>query len=209
MKTRFKILAAVLPALVLMGCSKGDPEGEFRVKNGDNSNRQASTFVYSEAKVSLSDIDIDFEPESGQDQEMEFEGNYTFDLLSSDGTNEVELAAGTYTELEFDMSANLNGGSSMIVRGTAESNGNSYDFEFATSMEGEFEIESEDGETAEEGSNVDFILLMDLDGMFAGVDFANAVIDSDNVIRINENSNEAIRALIEANIASNMSFDSE
>lgn len=211
MKTILRPIGIVCAALVMLSCSKGDPEANFAVKDKNSSNKATASYSYTEAKISISDIDFDFEKEAGTDNEKELEGNYTFNILTgeaSNGNTTVEIAAGTYKELEYEMTAQLSGGNSMIVKGTATDGNGSYDFEYASSMEGEYEVES-NGETANEGDNVDFVLFIDLDAMFTGVDFANAVVDSDNVIRINENSNEALRLIIEGNLASSLEFDSE
>lgn len=214
MKKLVKFAAVILAATTIVSCSKGDPEASFAVKQKDGTNRLSSHASFSEAMISISEID--FEIESGvdsiEDVEMEYEGNYSFDVLAGTAINDmdpVEIPAGTYYELEFETGAGLEGGHSIIVKGTLTDSATSYDFEFYSKDEFEYEIESEEGEPANEGDQVDFVLLIDLEALFTGLDFASATVDSNNVIIISETSNENLLDLIEERLEEAFEFESE
>ena len=71
--------------------------------------------------------------------------------------------------------------------------------EYSNKEELEIEFERDSGFRLEEGNISQLLVLLDLDMLFAGIDFNTADVDSDGTIRINANSNSDLASKISAN----------
>ena len=108
--------------LTLASCNKDDvAQAEFQVKQVTSATQssQASTFTFSKALFGISEID--FEIETGtEDQEYEYDGPFQFNVLtetSSPTINAIEIAPGSYHELEFQIDEVLSSGNSIEISG--------------------------------------------------------------------------------------------
>lgn len=155
-----------------------------------------------EGSGNMEDLDGDGEDDN---EKIEFEGNFRVDLLtgiSSPDFGEADLAAGIYEELEFEMEPILDGDVTIFVAFDYTPDGatEATRFEYSNSQEMEYELENETGFTLDEGSINQILVVVDLDAMFAGIDFNLATADMDGIVRINENSNSGIASTIEQNL---------
>lgn len=213
MKKTIYLLVAVL-IFTISSCKKDDEKAnaKFSVKQMTTSSKavQSGTFTFSKANIGISEID--FEIETGDDdQDFEYEGAFQFDILtgtSSPAIPTIEVAPGTYHELEFEIDDVLASGKSIEISGTYNDD-NSYQFEFTSTLEEDYDIENINGITASFGQTVNFVLDLDLVALFNDVDFGSADMDNDNIIRINSSSNSDLASIIEDNLDDIMDFDND
>ena len=165
--------------------------------------RVATTgFTFTEVFAGVTEIELETreedleEEENGEDanEEVEFEGNFIINLLT--GTSDPdfglsELLAGVYQEVEVAFENILPGGNTLIVNFnfTPEGATEPTFVEFSTAEEFELEIENEAGLILDQGAVNAILVTLDLDVLFASIDFGSLVADEDGVIRINENAN--------------------
>ena len=123
MKQTIFLLVTVL-VFTISSCNKDDEKtnAKFSVMQKTISLKsvQSGTFTFSKAIIGISEID--FEIESGtEDQDFEHEGAFQFNILtgtSSPSIPTIEIAPGTYHELEFDIDNVLTSGKSIEISGT-------------------------------------------------------------------------------------------
>jgi len=138
------------------------------------------------------------------DDEIEFEGQFVVDLLN--GTSDpdfgiADVIPGVYKELEIKISPILEDGNSIFVAFTYQPEGSEpVNVELSTNKEIEFEIENHSGIQLDGNSLNQILVLFDLNQLLTGVDFNQASMDVDGIIRINSDSNADIAALIWANL---------
>jgi hypothetical protein len=179
------------------------------------SNALVGTFTFSKVLVGVSKIKFDKEFETDDvetEDEIEYKGSYEFDVLNGTTTPAIlpiEMAPGLYHELEFDIDNVLSSGNSIEVSGTYNDGVSEYDFEFTSAIEEEFEIENVNGVDLNVNETANFVLFLELEALFDGIDFSNVVIDEDNVIRINSSSNSEIASQIENNLEHIMEFEDD
>jgi len=219
MKTTIYLLAALL--LITFSSCKKDADvatAKFSVKQKTTTlkSTQIGTFTFSKANIGISEIEFEMEFESGTDDyelEVEYEGPFQFDVLTGTSTPAViaiEITPGTYHELEFDIESVLSTGNSIEISGTYDDgNGNSYQFEFTSNFEDDYEIENVAGIDVSIGQTTNFVLQLDLPLLFVGVDFSSAVMGNDNIIRINSSSNQNLASIIENNLDNIMDVDDD
>ena len=213
MKKTIFLLATIL-IFTISSCKKDDAnaDAKFSVKQKATTLKsvQTGTFSFSKALVGVSEID--FETETGtEDQDFEYEGLYQFNVLTGTSTpaiSPVVITPGTYHELEVGIDNVLTSGKSIEISGTY-TDGTSYQFEFTSTLEEDYDIENAVGINATVGQTTDFVLELDLVPLFNGVDFSKAVRDSDNIIRINSASNSNLASIIENNFDVIMNFDND
>jgi len=208
MKRTIYLLAALL--FISFSSCKKDAEvasAKFSMKQKTTTLKatQIGTFTFSKANFGISEIEFEMEFENGPDDnefEVEYEGPFQFDVLTGTSTpaiNAIEITPGTYHELEFDIETVLSTGNSIEIFGTYD-DGTSFQFEFTSTFEDEFEIENKLGIDVNIGLTTNFALHLDLALLFNGVDFSTAVVDNDNIIRINSGNNENLNSIIENNL---------
>lgn len=149
--------------------------------------------------------DDDDENGDDDDDEIEFEGHFVVDLINGTSTPDFGIAniiPGVYEEIELEMEPILEGGNTIFVLleylpdGATEP----YVIEYTNSEELEVEFERDSGFRLDGGTLSQFLVLLDLDELFSGVDFSSADTDDDGTIRINANSNSSLAAKIRANL---------
>lgn len=149
---------------------------------------------------------VDGKDQNGEDEneEIEFKGNFVVDLIRGTSTPDfgvADILPGVYEEIEIELGPVMENGNSIFIAFELPRAGEeSVKIEYSSSAEFEIEIEREAGFQLEGGNLNQVLVLLDLDALFSGIDFTNAVIDADGVIRINESSNANLAALIETHL---------
>lgn len=233
-KLRFIVLAVILGlSLVIQSCSNNEPgladvRLEMKATTGLSTinGRMAETgLVFTDIMVGVTEIefetkeeneyedgdDYEDEDDDGEDdnEEIEFEGKYVVDLIAGTSTPDFGIAdikPGLYEEIEIEMGPILDGGLTIFIAFDYTPDGatEAMKFEFYTSAELEFEIEDENGFLLDEGAINQMLVLMDLDALFAELDFSGVTADADGIVRINSNSNVALAAQIILNLGEAM-----
>ena len=171
------------------------------------------TFTFTNAMIGISKIEFETEFEMDDidiEEEIEYNGSFQFDVLngtSSPSIPTIDLEAGVYHELEFNVDNVLASGNSIEIAGNYNDGNTIYTFEFTSTMDEEFEIENENGINLNVNETVYFVLFLQLESLFNGVDFSSASIDDDGIIRINSDSNSEIASHIESNLEDIMEFE--
>lgn len=222
MKHSFYLLASAL-LISFTSCDKdNDTDGTraaFSIRKASDGTMQqdaatvtngtGGTFTFS--KVMLGISEIDFEQEIGnEDQDYELKGPFRYDVLtqkSEPAIDVITIAPGTYHELEFELDKVLPNGKSIEIAGTYTQGATTYRFEFSSEMEEDFDIDNPEGIDAMVGKTAGFVLQLNLESLFSGIDFSRATTDNDSVIRINRSSNAQLATLIEGRIEEIMDFD--
>ena len=139
-----------------------------------------------------------------ENEEIEFEGEFAVDLIHGTSTPDfgsAEILPGLYEEMEIEIGPVLEGGKSVYIAfEIPRQDADPLRFEYSYSGELEIEIERDAGFHLEGGSLNQMLVLVDLDLLFANIDFSQAVADADGIIRINSNSNADLASLIAANL---------
>jgi hypothetical protein len=152
----------------------------------------------------MDDDDDDYNDDGGDDQsEIEFEGRFTVDLINGTSTPDFGIAnviPGFYEEIEIETGPVLEDGNSIYVLMDYQPEGEDpITIEFSSTRSIEIEIENDQGIQLNEGDLARILVLLDLDQLFAGVDFRTANASEDGVVRINDRSNREIADLIWSN----------
>jgi len=209
MKT--KILTVIMAVILIAGCKKDVADVDFSIKQKVSTSKALTgTFTYSKALIGVSNID--FEIETGdEDTDYAYSGAFQFDILNETVTpsiDKVEVDPGIYHELEINIDNVLPVSKSIEINGTYN-DGTTYTFEFSSATEEDYDIQNTTGLDAQAGKTANFILQIDLDLLFNGVDFSAATTDNDNIIRINSASNSDILETIENNLENVLEFDED
>ncbi len=223
------LLITSLFMVFFISCNTDDPNSKMTfsiqqktvLRKSTVNNKQANvnalvgTFTFSKVLVGVSKIKFETEFETddieGED-EIEYNGSFEFDVLNGTSTPAVlpiEMAPGLYHELEFNIDNVLSSGNSIEVSGTYNDGVSDYEFEFTSTIEEEYEIENVNGVDLNVNETTNFVLFLELEALFDGVDFSNIVVDEDNVIRINSSSNSEIASQIENSLEHIMEFEDD
>lgn len=206
MITKVQLFIVSIVILLLASCSS-DPQLEgvklkmkaVTTQSSINGRLNATGLTFTDIMIGVDEIEFETELEddqediSGEDDELkvEFEGPYVIDLINGTSTPNLgigDVPTGVYDELEIEMAPVLTGGNSVFIKFTLD--GKTY--EFSTTEEIEIEVENLSGFDIDSNSLQNFLVLINLDNVFAGIDLSNAVADEDGVIRINDSSNSEI-----------------
>lgn len=198
----------------ISSCKKddGNANAKFSVKQkiSNVKSTQSDTFTFSKALIGISEIDFEIETDS-DDQDFEYEGAFQFNILtgtSSPAISSVEITPGTYHKLEIDLDNVLTNDKSIEISGTYN-NGTTYQFEFSSTFNEDYDIQNTTGINATVGGTVNFVLYLDLEALFNDVDFTIADMDNDGIIRINSSSNSDLASIIEDNLDNIMDYDND
>jgi hypothetical protein len=137
-------------------------------------------------------------------EEVEFKGSYVVDLIA--GTSNPEFINGTltpglYEEFEIELGRTLANGNTMFFAFKFKpATGDSVRVEFSSKETLEFEFEDDNGFEVKEGTFKNFLVLINLDDLFSGVDLSKATASEDGVIRINDTSNSSLASIVKSNL---------
>ncbi|MEQ1587942.1 MAG: hypothetical protein ABL895_18810 [Cyclobacteriaceae bacterium] len=227
MKTKFFALV-MLAMSILWGCNDSGPSMEgiklemkatTTLSKVSKSGRVAgSGYTFEKALVGVSEFEFetleedDTEDDSkgssddGEDdsEKVEFKGSYVVDLIA--GTSNPEfvngnLTPGFYEEIEIELARTLADNNTMfIVFKYKPAAGDSVTVEFSTKETLEFEFEDDNGFQIDEATLTNFLVLVNLDSLFAGVDLSLATVSDDGVIRINDTTNSNLAKIVKDNL---------
>jgi hypothetical protein len=147
------------------------------------------------------DDDGEYEDNWYEDEyEIEFEGKFVVDLLNGSSSPDfgiTNVIPGVYEELEIEIAPIMDDGNSIFVKFEYSLDGSEpVIVEFSSDKTFEIEIENEYGFEIDGGMLNQLLVLVDLDELIASLDLSGAMVDDDGVIRINEDSNEDIAAML-------------
>lgn len=147
--------------------------------------------------------DFEDEDEDGEDDSgnIEYEGSFVVDLINGTSTPDfglADLAPGIYNDIKIKMGPILDGGNTIFIAFNYIPEGatDPVRVEYSNNYEIEIEIDNEQGYQLDEGAINQILVLLDLDTLFGTVDLSNATVDSDGILRINQESNAAIESQI-------------
>ncbi len=144
-------------------------------------------------------------------KKFDFEGPYQFNVLTGTSTPPIEpvsMEPGIYHKVAFEFANVLQSGNSFEIYGTFVNKKFSFDFEYTTDMEGVFEIKNKKGIEQIEGDIAQFILYLDLKGLFIGADINNISFEN-NIVKINASSNTELASVVKNNLQEVMDFERE
>lgn len=143
--------------------------------------------------------------DDGEDdnEEVEFAGPFVVDLIAGTSTpdfGEASILPGTYEELEIEIGPVLDNGHSIFITFDIPRDGqDTLKVQYSFSGEIEIEIERDAGFQIDGGTLNQMLVLLNLDSLVNGVDFSQAVVDADGIIRLNETSNSSLADVIDSN----------
>lgn len=185
-----------------------------------NGRTDATGLIFTEALLGVKEIEFetleeenledigDFldEDNDGEDdnEEIEFEGDFVVDLIngtSSPEINIVEVLPAIYDEIEMEIEPILEGNKSMKVtfEYLADGDTEATIVEYSNNFELELELETDKGFNLQQDFLNQILVIINLDELFANLDLANAEVDDDGIIRINNSSNTSIALTIADN----------
>lgn len=216
MKHTILVVLLAISAIMMQSCGDDNLPTEamasFEMKAVTNASTlatsgrvEAAGYTFTEVFVGVTEIELETleenreEEENGEseDEEVEFEGNFIIDLLTGVSDPDfgfTELLSGVYEEVEIEFENILEGNNTLIAKFhfTPEGSTEPTFVEFSTAEEFEIEIENEAGFVLDGGMLNSILVTLDLDVLFASIDFSSLQAGEDGVIRINEHSNSAL-----------------
>lgn len=213
MKNSFFTVAAVL-AFLLAACENQDGvTARIRfaaVKDAETGPvtraAQAGGILIDSATISLQNIRLLGKNSNDQiiTQNTVFPGPYLINLVTRKSTPVIEsssIAQGTYYGLNALLSVPLNTGYSIFVSGTYTLNDKWWRFYYSNSGSYTFQVTDSAGFIVDQ-QNPEIWIMIDVVSFFRGVDFSKAVVDNDNIIRINGTSNSSLAIIVQKNFTS-------
>lgn len=141
-------------------------------------------------------------------EKVEYHGSYVVDLIKGTSTPDfgiADLLPGTYEEMEINIGPVLDSGKSILVAFDIPRDGaDTLKIEFSTSDELQLELERDAGFQLDGGTLNQMLVLLNLDSLIENIDFSQAVVDPDGIIRLNEHSNTDFALHIASNFYHSM-----
>ena len=232
MKRTILVTLIALSAIMIQSCSEDEatPAAQASIKmmavtgsSAPAGGRVANTaLTFTEVFAGVTEIELETleedleEEENGEseNEEVEFEGNFVINFLTGTSNPDLglsELTAGVYQEVEVEFDNILEGGKTLIINFnfTPTDAAEPTLVEFSTTSEFELEIENEAGLVLDGGMVNSILVTLDLNALFAAIDFSSLTADGDGVIRINESSNDEVMQSIVEGLESALDADEE
>jgi len=188
-------------------------------KMSSSGRRMATGLIFRQVVVGVTELEFETPEENEQEdiedsqdgdddgeddnEEVEFAGPFVVDLIAGTSTPDFGVAnilPGTYEELEIEIGPVLDSGNSIFVAFDIPRDGqDTLKVQYSFSGEIEIEIEREAGFQIDGGALSQMLVLLNLDSLVNGVDFSQAVVDADGVIRLNDTSNSSLADVIDSN----------
>ncbi|MEN8117045.1 MAG: hypothetical protein ABFS16_08710 [Bacteroidota bacterium] len=161
------------------------------------------------------DMDDEESEENKQEEENEYylEGPYVIDLLAA--TNEPEFPVvvttpGIYTKFEAELYVPEDLGYSLYISGTCTMEGSGEQkFIYTYSQTEDFKAENPDGFEIADDMITQVMVMVNMEHLFEGVDFSQAIVDGDDIVRINKDSNNDLADIIEENLENASEIDTD
>ena len=191
----------------MIGVTEIELEASESSADDDHSSGKSDDDDDSDGDDDDDDGDDDSDDDSGNHHdgefEIEYEGQFIVDLIA--GTSDpdfgiADLFPGTYKEIEVKLRPIMDDGNSLFIAFSFQpSSGDPVNVEISTTRELEFEVENHAGILVEGNNLSQILILFNLDEVLSGIDFSQADVDEDGVIRINDNSNVAFAGSVLSN----------
>jgi hypothetical protein len=215
--------------ITLISCSEDDPSVNtmtgFSIQQKTTLNKSTNksktlvnplngSITFTKVLIGVNNISIEQRDDISvkkPNHEIVFNGPFVFDILT--GTSDpaiipAQIEPGIYNKVKFGIDNVIPGGNSIIIKGNYKfSNISAFNFEFTTDLTHEFEVENQNGFQISEGDIKQFILYLDIESLFDGVDISNLSFDTDNVVRINIHSNIDLNTKISQNLRIAMNLE--
>jgi len=169
---------------------------------------QSGGYTFEKAMIGVREFEFETEDDddNGDDdsEEVEFKGSYVVDLIAGTSNPEFvngKLKPGFYEEFEIELGRTLaNSNTMFFVFKYKPTTGDSVRVEFSSKETLEFEFEDDNGFEVTEGTLKNFLVLINLDNLFSGVDLSTATVSEDGVVRINETTNSSLASIVKSNL---------
>jgi hypothetical protein len=187
----------------MIGVTKIELEHELEYDSGDDDGYDDGyDDNYDDSDDSSGDDDSD-DYDGSDDFEVEIKGRYVVDLLdgtSSPGIPAISVTPGFYNEIKIELSPILDGGYSVILKGSYTDNqGVQRPVELMLKHFFELKIENHKGFDLDAVKLNQILVLFDLESWFSSVDM-EALIDEDGMIRINLETHHDVSNQVKFNI---------
>lgn len=214
MKTTLSIIAVLLP-LLFAACENQNPGSvtasiKFAASlNGDEANKLTKAsgtdgILIDSAILNLQNINLLVQTPNGQitnSGNPVFRGPYLINLISRTSNPVIApemVTTGLYYGINGLLYVPQNTKISIYISGTYTLNDKWWKFYYTNSGSLTFQVVDSSGFAVDQ-ANPEIWVVIDVVSFFRGVDFSKAVIDNDNIIRINESSNSALAVAIQNN----------
>jgi hypothetical protein len=191
-------------AIEFEGFESGDDHNQDNLNDDnkdDHSNEGGDDRI---AGSSSGDDHADDEGGSDDEDEIEFKGEFIVDLINGTSTPDFGIAdvvPGVYKEIKIKISPILENGNSILISFEYQpESGDPFTVEYSNQSSYLLKFENYHGIQLEEGQLNQILVLLNLDKLFAGINFSIADVDEDGVVRINATSNPEIAGTIESQI---------
>jgi len=146
----------------------------------------------------------DDEGENDDEDEIEYYGEFVVDLITGTSTPDFGIAdvvPGVYKKIKIKVSPILEDGNSIFISFEYQPDaGDPVMVEYSSQSTYVLKFEDYQGIQLEEGQLNQILVLLNLDELFAGIDFTTADVDEDGVVRINSTSNTELASAIGSQI---------
>ncbi len=210
------ILLAVC-LLFMFSCASEELEGPTGVKltlKARTMLKSASdTVKINEASIGVSSID--FKPEVNETksvaEKIVYNGPYVIDLLNGNTTPEIKwvfVDPGVYREVKISTSDGLQGGHSIIVKGTIKPAGINREvpFEFSTKTEQNIVVKNNQGIVVKQGHITELMIVFEMAGLFNEFDLSSVERNSQGVLMLTDETGSGIVAGLKERLETISSF---
>lgn len=228
MKAKIFAFAITLFLIISFSCQKESELNGAKVVFKAESNNYtiksapATTSIsFTQALIGISEVELEGETEYENEQEdveyeysyeLEFEGPFAVDLINATSTPEIlisNIEPARYNEFECEISNVLDDGNSIFIAGSVELDGENLTFIFESQEDYELEIEGHNLFNQPINASELWVIVLDLDYLFGGIDFMDAQVDENDQIRINKTSNSDLYAQIKSKLVHSFDFDDD
>jgi len=218
MKTTLFALMMMMMMAMLMSCNDNGPAMEglnLTMKATTSTSKiskagrvQGGGYKFETAMLGVREFEFetDDDDDNGDDddEEVEFKGSYVVDLITGTSSPEFvngKLKPGFYDEFEIELGRTLaNSNTMFFVFKYKPATGDSVRVEFSSKQLLEFEFDDDNGFEVKEGTLKNFLVLINLDKLFSGVDLSTATVSDDGVVRINDTTNSSLASIVKSNL---------
>lgn len=212
------LFALMMAMTMLMSCNDNGPAMEglnLTMKATTSTSKinksgrvQSGGYAFETAMLGVREFEFETEDDddNGDDdsEEVEFKGSYVVDLIAGTSSPEFvngNLKPGFYEEFEIELGKTLaNSNTMFFVFKYKPATGDSVRVEFSSKESLEFEFEDNNGFEVKEGALKNFLVLINLDNLFNGVDLSKATVSDDGVVRINDTTNSSLASIVKSNL---------
>ena len=225
-KIQFLLLAAIMPFIISCEKTPDTTQVQLGIKVSSTEFTSLKSFSVEEftidsASIVIGKIELKRDDRSQESTETENENEYNFtgpyiiDLLegtSKPGIPVSGISPGTYNKFDAEMEFIDTIGYSFVLQGNFSNVGGEIQnipFEYTYTQSEDFKIINPDGFEISADMLNNVWVYIDLQQLLSGLDLSDAMVDRDDVIRLNNESNRDLADIIEMNLekASELGLD--